>query len=89
MHPAQAKERFGETSLTDGPEGGRKRADDQRLEIDGGPGVEIHPLKFGDVLQQVGIGDVSNDVVMQLPAVRINKGDGEAGGESFEPRQRL
>src|ERR1019366_4643552 len=42
-------------------------------------------LKLADVLQLVGIRNVLDDVLVQTPTVRVNKGDSEAGGSGYEP----
>jgi hypothetical protein len=47
--------------------------------------VKIYRLELGDVLHLVGVGKVLDHVFVQLPAVRVNEGNGEASGAGGKP----
>src|SRR5690348_2865651 len=58
----------------------------QGLKINRNRRVEIHRLKFRNVPQLIRIEDVQDHVLVQMPAIGIHEGSGEAGGKTDEPR---
>ncbi len=74
MEPSESSENRGEATIARIPQCNQEPGDHQRLEIHNHRRMEIHPLKFADMLQQVRIGDVFNHVLMEVPAIRIDKG---------------
>ena len=85
MQPAQTEKNIRESPVPRVPQGRQQRQDHQGLEIDHCRRVKVHRLEFADVLQLVGVGDVLDDVLVQLPAVGVDEGDREASRRRRKP----
>src|ERR1035438_9943624 len=85
MQPAETQKDVSETTVPGVPQGRQQRQEHQRLEIDNRRRMKADRLKLADVLQLVGIRYVLDDVLVQAPTVRVNKGRSKADNSGYEP----
>ena len=70
MQPSETQKDIREAAVPGIPQAVKKHGKHQRLEIDDGRRMEVHRLKFGDVLQLVRVGDVFEQCADAVPSRR-------------------